>query len=113
VDGHGRLGGDAGHVLTPAGREELADGESPDDDQGQDGGRCRGVPDEAADTDADDGDEADRDGSEEHSLKHAGMSDGHRSVLACEDPLAKLEADDIAQQGHGERDRGRGGGLGR
>src|SRR5580693_10635854 len=112
MDGHGRLRGDAGHVLTPAGREELADGESPDDDQGQDGGRCRGVPDEAADTDADDGDEADRDGSEEHGPKYAGMSDGHRGMPAGENPLAELEAGDIAQQGHRERDRGRGSGLG-
>ena len=63
VDRHGRLGGDAGQVLTPAGRKELADGEPPDDDQGQDGGRSRGVPDEAADTDTDDGDEAYRYGS--------------------------------------------------
>ena len=40
VDRDGRLGGDAGHVLPPADRQELADGEAADDDGGQ--AHCQG-----------------------------------------------------------------------
>ena len=112
MDRHGCLGGDAGHVLTPPGRKELADGESADDDQRQDGGRSRGVPDEAADTDTDDGDEAHRDCSEEHGLEHAGMADGHGGVLAGEYPLAEFKSRRVAEQRHGERERSHGGRLG-
>ena len=53
VDRDGRLGGEAGHVLPPAGRQELADG-----DERQGGGGARGVPDDATETDADDGGQA-------------------------------------------------------
>ena len=69
--------GDAGQVLAQAGRKELADGEPSDDDQRQRGGRSGGVPDEAAETDTDDGDEAHGHGAEEHGPKHAGMAEGH------------------------------------
>ncbi len=53
-----------------------------------------GVSDEAAETDPDDGDEADGHGSEDHRLKNTGMAEGHLEVLAGEDPLADFEADD-------------------
>jgi len=71
----------------------------------------RGVPDQAADTHTDHGDEAHGDGSEEHGPKHAGMSDGHGDVLAGEYPLAEFEASDVAEQRHGERERSHGAAL--
>ena len=76
-------------------------------------GRSCGAPDQAADTHADHGDEAHGNGSEEHGLEHARMSDGHGDVLAGEYPLAEFEAGDVAEQCHGERKRSYGGRLGR
>ncbi len=65
-------------------------------------GRPCGVSNEAAETDTDDGDEADRHGTEDDRLEHAGMAEGHLEVLAGEDPLADLEGDEIGDQRHRE-----------
>ena len=59
VHGHCILDGGAGQVPTHAGRKELAERDPSDDDDGHRSGRPCGVPDDAAETDTDDGDEAD------------------------------------------------------
>ena len=74
VDGDRGLERGPGHVLTEAGREQLAERDASDDDQHQRRGRRCGVADEAAETDPDDGDEAHRQGTEDHRLENAGMS---------------------------------------
>ena len=66
------------------------------------GGRSCGVSNDAAETDTDDGDEADGHSAEEDRLEHAGMAKGHLEVLAGEDPLADLEGDEIGDQRHRE-----------
>ena len=71
------------------------------------------MPDDAAETDADDGGQAHHQGPEDHGLHHAGMADGHLGVLTGENPLAELEAHHVAEQGHRECERGHRGGLGR
>ena len=74
VDRDGGLERGPGHVLTKAGRKQLAERDASHDDQHQCCGRCCGVSDEAAETDPDDGDEAHRQGTEDHRLEDAGMS---------------------------------------
>jgi hypothetical protein len=46
------------------------------------------VPDDTAETDADDGGQAHRQRPEDHGLHHTGMADGHLGLLAGENPLA-------------------------
>ena len=92
VDRDGSLERSPGHVLTETGWKQLAEGDASHDDQHQGRGRGCGVSDEAAETDPDDGDEADRQGAEDHRPEDAGMSEGHLEVLGGEDPLSELRS---------------------
>ena len=102
-----------GHVLAQTGREHLAEDGSPEDEHRQCADRPGRVPDDAGEPDADDGDQAGGHGAEDKGLKGTGMAECDLDVLAGQDALAELEADDIAHQGQWEDKGGRSGGLGR
>ncbi len=70
------------------------------------------MSDDAAKTDADDGDEADRHGTEHDCLKDARMAERRLEVLAGQDLLAESKADDIAHQRDWEHQCGGGRGFG-
>ena len=63
------------------------------------------MSDDAAEADAEDGDEAHPDGTEDEGLQYAGMPEGHLEVLGGEDSLTGFEADEIAEQYHREDER--------
>ena len=93
MDGHRRLECGSRQVLTEAGWEELPEGDPSHDDQHQRRGRRRGVADEAAETDPDDGNEAYAQGGEDQGLENARMAERCLEVLTGEDSLAHSEAD--------------------
>ena len=99
---HGGLECGSGQVLTEAGGKELAECDPSDDDHYQRGGRSCGVSDDAAEADTDDGNEAHRHGTEDDGLQYAGVPEGHLEMLAGEDPLTELEADEIASSATGK-----------
>ena len=102
MDGHRRLEGGAGQVPTEACGKKLAECDPSDDDDGHRGGRPCGVSDDAAETDTEDGDEADCHSTEDDRPQHAGVAEGHLEVLAGEDPLADLEGDEIGDSATGK-----------
>ena len=113
MDRYGCLDGDPGYVLAQTGRDHLAEDGSSEDEHRQSGDRPGGVADDAGEPDTDDGDQAGGHGTEDEGLRGTGMAQRDLDVLAGEDALAELEADDIAHQGQREDKGGRSGGLGR
>ena len=105
MDCHGGLECGSGQVLTEAGGKELTEGNPSDDDHYQGGGGSCGVSDDAAEADAQDGDEAYCNSTEDDGLQYAGVPEGHLEVLGGEDSLAGFEADEIAEQCHWEDER--------
>ena len=95
MHGHGRLEGGAGQVPTEAGRKKLAERDSSDDDDRHRSGCPCGVSNNAAETDSDDGDEADCHSAKDDRHHHARMAESHLEVLAGEDPLADFKGDEM------------------
>ena len=81
------------------GRDHLAEDGSSEDEHRESGDRSGGMPDDAGEPNTDDGDQAGGHRTEDEGLKGTGMAECDLDVLARQDALAKLEADDIAHQG--------------